>query len=266
MSVVVAMEAGFVFGGIAGLAAASRSSPSFGALATAGETALTTAAGAGIGWLMGSLGGQTAAALVACVAGMNGFAGGLHAVYDWRAVRGWFAFLSDSTWAIVGTTLGVLIFAINSILPKATLVEDFSRRQNRHVYDGGVALKSLFAFTQGSYISNANPTGRGLNATFLKRHEELHIWQSRMFGPFFQTTYAVWAIAGFFWALVVWLRNRGESFGQLLMTATYFNNPFEYWAYCNDEYWPPNDAHPLIAYGRAWKASDAQPVHDEQIT
>src|SRR5262249_26010270 len=74
---------------------------------------------------------------------------------------------------------------------------DLSHRQNRHVYEGGFALKSDFAFTQGNVISNAGQGGKGINASFIANHEELHVWQSRIFGPLFQVTYIVWAVGGF---------------------------------------------------------------------
>lgn len=49
----------------------------------------------------------------------------------------------------------------------------------------------------GNVISNAGQNGRGINASFIANHEELHVWQNRFFGPLFQGTYVVWAVGGF---------------------------------------------------------------------
>ena len=49
----------------------------------------------------------------------------------------------------------------------------------------------------GNVISNAGRNGAGINLSLISDHEELHIWQSRIFGPLFQVTYIVWAVGGF---------------------------------------------------------------------
>ena len=67
-------------------------------------------------------------------------------------------------------------------------------------------------------------------------------------------TYVVWALGGFFVAVATKLRHRDAPLSKLVETACYYNNPFEYWAYCNDENWPPRGAHPLLAWGGLKKA------------
>ena len=123
-----------------------------------------------------------------------------------------------------------------------------SRRQNRYIYEGGAALKPGFAFTQGNVISNAGMGGRGLDASFLKNHEEFHIWQARMFGPLFQLTYVVWGLGGILVGTMVWLAHRREQWSSLVETAAYYDNPFEYWAYKRDNYWPPAHANRLLVW------------------
>ena len=107
------------------------------------------------------------------------------------------------------------------------------------------------ALTLGNVISNANPSGRGFNPEFLSRHEELHVWQARVFGPLFPLVYALWFAGGVVVGSLVWLVHRHEPWLDLVRTAAYFDNPFEYWAYRNDRNWPPAGAHPLLA----WKSS-----------
>lgn len=192
---------------------------------------------------MGAVAGSAVAALHGAIAGWRG-------LYEWNRPRGWFAFVSDSTWGLLGTALGTAVIAANIALPSARLEGELSRRRNRHLHDGGVWLKRGFAFTLGPAISNGNPNGTGLNDTFLSRHEELHVWQSRIFGPLFQLTYVVWALGGFLVAVATKLRHRDAPLSKLVETACYYNNPFEYWAYCNDENWPPRGAHPLLAWGK----------------
>lgn len=240
----IVAAAGFVVGFVSGLVYGLANGQGWGSLLTALETGLTTAAGAWLGW--------TVAGPVGLVmGGMNGLIGGLHGVYDWSSPEGWFAFLSDSTWSLLGTSLGNVVHIINLFYKDANYREDLSRRQNRNVYEGGFALKKDFAFTQGNVISNAGQGGKGINASFIANHEELHVWQQRFFGPVFQAGYVAWAVGGVIVGAVVWLwhTDTGASgLGSLIETAAYYDNPFEYWAYENDNNWPPSGANPALTY------------------
>jgi hypothetical protein len=107
----------------------------------------------------------------------------------------------------------------------------------------------------GNVISNAglgDGAGGQRNLEFLAEHEELHIWQSRLFGPLYQGTYVAWATGGFFVACVAWWfvddATTLEDFGSLVETASYYNNPFEYWAYKNHGNWDTNGAHPGLKF------------------
>lgn len=231
---------GFVVGFVSGLIYGLANGQGWGSLLTALETGLTTAAGAWLGWTVGG-------PLGAIMGGMNGLVSGIHGIYDWGSVDGWFAFLSDSTWGLIGTSLGNVVHIIN-LFSDSGYREDLSRRQNRHVYERGFALKGDFAFTQGNVISNAALGGSSINASFIANHEELHIWQSRFFGPVFQTGYIVWAIGGFIVASVYWLTDTSKNWGSLVETAAYYDNPFEYWAYKNDNNWPPAGADPSLRW------------------
>jgi RHS repeat-associated protein len=231
---------GFVVGFVTGLVYGLVNGQGWDSLLTALETGLTTAAGAWLGWTV-------AGPFGALMGGMNGLFSGIHGIYDWGSVDGWFAFLSDSTWGLIGTTLGNVVHVIN-LFGNTGYREDLSRRQNRHVYEGGFYLKEGFTFTQGNVISNAGQNGRGINASFIANHEELHVWQQRFFGPLFQITYIVWGIGGLIVGSIVWLTDTSKSWGSLVETAAYYDNPFEYWAYNNDNNWPPSGADPSLRW------------------
>jgi hypothetical protein len=219
-------------------------------LAATAEATITAAGGAALGLAAGLvLGGPVGAVLGAAFAGLNGLAAGARGIYDWRSARGWVAFVTDSTWGLAMTALGVVLSGANVFVPATRHANELSRRQNRHVFDGGLALQRNMALTLGNVTSNGNPTGHGLNREFLTHHEGLHIWQARFFGPLFPLVYIVWGTSGAIVGALVWLFHRDESLPQLVQTAAYFDNPFEYWAYRNDSNWPPVGAHPLLAWG-----------------
>jgi hypothetical protein len=246
----VATVAAFAVGFVAGLVYGLANGQGWGSLLTALETALTTTIGMWLGGITGFLvGGPIGLVVGAIMGGMNGLISGMTGIYNWASIDGWLAFLSDSTWGLIGTSLGNIVHVINLFYGNANYRSDLSHRQNRHVYEGGFALKGDFAFTQGNVISNAGQGGRGINASFIAQHEELHIWQSRIFGPLYQGTYVVWGIGGAIVGTVVWFFNTDQDYGSVIETAAYYNNPFEYWAYKNDNNWPPAGANPVIRWG-----------------
>jgi RHS repeat-associated protein len=246
----VATIAAFAIGFVAGLVYGLANGQGWSSLLTALETALTTTIGMWLGGITGFIvGGPVGLVIGAIMGGMNGLISGMTGIYNWASIDGWLAFLSDSTWGLIGTSLGNIVHIINLFYGNANYRSDLSHRQNRHVYEGGFALKSDFAFTQGNVISNAGQGGKGINPSFIAQHEELHIWQSRIFGPLFQATYIVWAVGGFIVGTVVWFFNTDQDYGSVIETAAYYDNPFEYWAYKNDSNWPPSGANPVIAYG-----------------
>jgi RHS repeat-associated protein len=231
---------GFVVGFVGGLIYGLANGQGWGSFLTALETGLTTAAGAWLGW-------NTTGVFGLVNGGFNGFMGGIHGIYDWSSADGWFAFISDSTWGIVGTSMGNVVQVIN-LFGSTGYRDDLSRRQNRTVYEGGAYVKEGFAFTMGNVISNAGQNGRGINASFIANHEELHVWQNRFFGPLFQGTYVVWAVGGFIAGSIYWFFNTNENYGSVIETTVYYDNPFEYWAYKNDSNWPPSGANHNLTF------------------
>lgn len=229
------------------------------------EALLTSAGGGGLAWALTGLIGLEW--LLIPVAAINGAISGLTGIYHWRSWRGWTAFVLDSTWALVGTTVALALHAVQAARRDSGYRFDLSNRSNVHVYEGGFAMKPAYAFSVGNVVSNAGGRvgldGDGAPARrlrFIRNHEFLHVFQNRAFGPLFQLSYLGWMVVGLAWGLLAWLRDR-EQLGKLIETAAYFNNPFEFWAYLRDGYWPPRDAHPRLVWGakrmgRSPKTSD----------
>ncbi len=221
--------------------------------ATILETALTALGGAALGGATGYLlGGSPGLAVGASMAGLNGAFGGARGTYSWRRPRGWFAFASDSTWGLLGTTLGLVLNLGNLADRSSGYRADFSRREDRHVFDRGMCMKRGFAFTHGNVISNA-ATGRGSlveeRRPFIDRHEGLHVWQNRIFGPIYQVVYVAWFLLGAIVAVAVKLaRPRTPPLRRLVETAAYYDNPFEYWAYRRDDHWATNSAETMLKW------------------
>lgn len=215
---------------------------------------MTTVAGAALGGALGLLGGVPLAVATGISAGINGAFGGFRRVYDWRRAKGWLAFAADSTWGLFGTTLGNVLNLANSLGSRAGYRPDFSRRQNRHVFEKGACLKRRFALTHGNVISNA-ATGRESlveeRRPFIDRHEGLHIWQNRLFGPLYQALYVAWFLGGALVGAATWALKRDRpKLQRLVETAAYYDNPFEFWAYKRDEHWEDNSADPILKWRR----------------
>jgi hypothetical protein len=231
----------------------------------AAETALTALGGALLGGAAGLPGGVPVAITAGVSAGLNGAFGGFRQVYEWRTAKGWLAFAADSTWGLVGTTLGSLLHLVDLAVPRSGYRADLSRRRNRHWFDGGARLRRGFVLTLGNVVSNASP-GRGPGAEerrrLIDRHEELHVWQSRVFGPLYPAVYAAWFAVGLVVGTAVWALRRGRPrLFRLLETAAYYDNPFEYWAYRRDGRWADNRADPVLKWRRpGWSRPKPRPA------
>ncbi len=221
------------------------------------EAVLVAAMGASLGWFALGLFGSTWLAVTgAVVAGLNGAIAGAVGLYSWHQSKGWLFFVLDSTWGLFGILLAVVIHMVNVFLGRGGYVVDMCCRTNRHVYETGLGLRKDFAFSQGNVISNAGGSVglRGESEKVAKRrkfvvaHEGVHVLQNRIFGPLFQAIYLGWIVAFFLVGVGLWLARERKDFGKIIETMTYYNNPFEYWAYNNDDYWPPRGAHPKYVW------------------
>ena len=223
-------------------------------LTAAGGAAVAATTGSALDGLLGSTGLAIAAGVVG---GLNGAFAGARGIYAWRTPGGWLAFLLDSSWALVSSVQGIVVNTYNTLRPGTEFSPEYSTRRNRHVFGRGFALKRTFATTQGNVVSNAR-LGRQAPITerhdLIERHEGLHVWQQRWFGPVFPLTYVAVGVVGGIVGLVFGLfsrerRRRGVKVGKLIETAAYYDNPFEIWAYRRDERWETNSAQPVLKWG-----------------
>jgi hypothetical protein len=176
----------------------------------------------------------------AAVALINGALAGWHGIYDWRRGPGWGAALLDSTWNLIGTTGALVVHAFNAPRAGVGYVAEMSRRQNRYVYRAGWTPRRKFAFTVGNTITNARNIEDASRRSLIARHEGLHVWQQRWFGPVFPLVYGVWMVGGAITGSITWLlRRRGQRWNAVVERHAYYYNPFERWAYTADHDWPP---------------------------
>jgi len=216
--------------------------------------------GAGLGWAaLSQLEFLTAGAAVAgaAVGSLNGLISGGTGMYEWRGVRGWLCFLADSTWALLGTASGLALHLANTFDPDPSYVVGMSRRSNRHVYEAGFSMRPGFALALGNVVSGAGGTAglRGESRRAVRRrklvdvHEGAHLFQNRLLGPIYPLVYLAWMSIGALVGLVVSLVGERRHVWKVVETLAYYDNPFEYWAYRKDDYWPPAGAHPRYAWG-----------------
>jgi hypothetical protein len=213
----------FVVGFVAGLVYGLADGQGWDAFGTALETGLTTGFGA-------LLGGAVLSGFGAAMGGINGLFTGLRKTYDWDHIEGWASFVADSSWGIIGTSIGNVLNIVNLIAAPSSYRSDLSKRQNRQVYDKGFAFEGSAAFTQGNVISNLQGGG---GAGILK-HETVHILQNRLLGPLYTAGYVAWlvygAYYGFWIGLVLW-PFIGQNPLKSIRDIAYDDNPFELWAY-----------------------------------
>lgn len=231
-------------------------------LVAATEAVAVGGAGAGLTWLfIASLPSTPAALAGAAVAasGLNGAISGAKGVYQWRRPHGWVCWGLDSTWGLISVAGGVVLHLINAVYP-SSYFDGMSRRTNRHVYECGFTFRSRFAITFGNVVSaGGGDTGlRGESPRVMRRrrlvevHEGAHVLQNRSFGPLYVLGYAAWLVLAGAAGLVVGLVMDRGNWRSVVETFAYYDNPFEYWAYRKDGYWPPRGAHPRFV----WRAGN----------
>lgn len=184
--------------------------------------------------------------LLAALSAANGVISGRRGIYDWWEPEGLTAFVLDSTWSITNTSASVVVHSIQPLYEDADYRPELSRRRNRHVYAGGFAVRKGFVFAQGNVISSA---GQGIDFTaddptslrrrlLIDRHENLHVWQARWFGPLYAPIYVGWMVFGALRGALRWRKHPDHSLSEHIEVASYYENPFERWAYAVDDNWP----------------------------
>lgn len=165
-------------------------------------------------------------------------------IYDFNTPRGRTAFVLDYSWGLTGTALGAALQFVNTVvIPDSDYNDALSREVGFFVFDGGIVFFPGFITTLGNVTTN----GSG-NVGVIEDHEAVHVWQSRVFGPFFQISYVAWLAGGAVVGTAVWLTDTDEDWYSLVETAAYYDNPWEVWAYTNDNNWPPAGANPKLVW------------------
>lgn len=151
---------------------------------------------------------------------------GFRRIHRW-AGPGVLTFLLDYSWGLGLTVNALLLHLVNLVWGNP---QDEPRR-GAHRYASGFRLGPGFAFTQGNVFSNLG-VGPG---TGLYRHEMTHVWQNRIFGPFFWITYFGWIILlGAIALIALAFTFRRQNAAAVMMWWPYFNNPWELWAYTHN--------------------------------
>jgi hypothetical protein len=200
---------------------------------------LTTGFGASLGAGMGyALAGSAGSIVGGAMGGLNGLFAGTREIYEWGHIQGWASFISDSSWGIVGTSLGNFANAFNLLAAPSSYRGDLSRRQNRQVYDRG--FSSGGTLTLGNVTSNlqvsVRQTQRAIGGSAadaeraILKHETIHILQNRLFGPLYPTAYVAWCVGGAVVGGIMGIFTR-QPWLQSVYDVFYLDNPFEYWAF-----------------------------------
>jgi len=224
--------------------------------ARAGE-AVAVAVVAGIAaWSYGAAVVSPAVGVAAGIVGAaNGAISGWRRIYAWRRRTGWWAALLDSTWGLPPVLLGLVAHVVAG-LRHGGYEASLSRRLNRHVYRRGAHLQAGYVFTIGNVISSAGDVDQPRRRKLIVDHEDVHVWQARWWGPAYLVLYLGWNVAGFAAGTIAWLRHgRREPFGKVVRSWTYYSNPFEWWAYCRDDLWPPSG----LVHGVGWRRRVVRP-------
>jgi len=202
------------------------------------ETIATAAAGAALAGAVGSFVGVGWPAAV--VGGVNGAISGRRGIYQWGSAKGVTAFVLDSTWAITTTTAGLVAHALAAVRGNPAYSAELSERSNRHVYGRGFQPRKGFAVTLGNVVNGAGDVSNARRAKLVTDHEDVHVWQARLFGPAYPVLYVGWMVGGGAAGALVWATaRRDQRLSKVVESCAYYLNPFEWWAYSRDDHWPP---------------------------
>ena len=231
-----------------------------------GEEAVATAIG---GAVLGGLAGRTfgAAPLGGAIGGINGAIAGYRGIYDWRSARGRLAFVLDSTWSMVSTGAGLVLLLASKVREASTgrtmeYEPDLSFRRNRFVHRGGVVLRRGFAVTIGNVINGAADRRGELTEgrrRLVEDHEEVHVWQERIFGPLYPVLYTGWFLGGVVMAVLRRGRRNTIRLADDIDNLAYYRNPFEWHAYSRAGEWPPTWVDPQRVWSRPFRWSAGIP-------
>ena len=162
--------------------------------------------------------GNTAALLVA---GIGGLIGGVYsAIAFGRGIYGIgpfgiLGYVLDMSWSLLNTAASLLVWLPACAIAGGDFVEpdDNSRRSGTFVYQDNPRGGGYAATTIGTVI------GGGWSS-----HEEVHVWQARMFGPLYMPVYLLSLLLNMLFRLCT-----GKT--EELSMQAYYRVCFEDWAY-----------------------------------
>ena len=166
-------------------------------------------------------------------------------IYDFSTAKGWAAFLLDYTWGFPGTVMGYGMQLVNAFEPNNGYDPVLSKEVGSIVFRGGVGLTG-YSSTWGN-VTTSLGYGPGADDRMIN-HEELHVWQNRIFGPLYLASYGAWLAGGSVVGTAYWVFHPNDNWFGLVETAAYYDIPWEVWAYSNDNDWPPYGAYPVLLW------------------
>jgi hypothetical protein len=207
------------------------------------SVAVAVTAGVALGWLVGGSIGAVIGAAVGLVLGLA-FGWTIAKCHPYElSPKGVFLFVVDHTWSLLNTIAGAL-FLLVSLAKRNELNLVDSRHTSKVVFTRGLipnrkrvvgpdrqVVQTYFATTVGPVMVGVHPDG----SPGLKRHEGVHVFQARLFGPFYLALVAL----GFAVAIVLpyWLlyhdrrRRPIRSVRDYFMRGVYPHTWHEEWAY-----------------------------------
>ena len=129
----------------------------------------------------------------AILAGANGVLSGWRGIYDWRRAPGWAGAALDATWGLVDVTAA----RGDALKPPVIPATSPSSAAGRDGTCTATASRPASGSPSPSAIplNNARDIDDESRRKLIERHEGLHVWQQRWFGPLFPLVYGLWMIA-----------------------------------------------------------------------
>jgi hypothetical protein len=162
--------------------------------------------------------GSTAALVVAIIGGLIG--GTYSAIAFGRGIYGFgffsiLGYLLDMTWSLLNTSASLLVWLPACLIAGGDFVEpdDNSKRSGTFVYKDNPRGGGYLATTVGTVI------GGGWCS-----HEEVHVWQARIFGPLYLPVYLLSLLLNMLFRLFT-----GKT--EKISEEAYYRVCFEDWAY-----------------------------------
>jgi hypothetical protein len=180
-------------------------------------------AGLGLGGLAGGPFGGVVGAVAGLVAG-GGYGWAIASARVYRGGRGLFLFVVDHTWGLPNTFAGALFLAVNLLR---------RNRLDRPSSDGSGCVRLAGEFFR-DFATTVGTVEAGATSA-IQRHEDTHVLQARLFGPFYLPLIAVhYALATL---VPYWLAYHDRGRRPIDSVATYFRRGVyphvwhEEWAY-----------------------------------